>query len=176
MSHSSYALRIASLTVLAGSLVCTGTAPAAADPDPDTGSQSDIDTLSNTLSKGYDLKDCTPQPIAPGQLASLQCGQSPDPNGPAEAKYILFSNGNDLGNMFKASIKDDALANCGNEKSPTKWHQGNTATSNAGQVACGTLQNAAEVIWTIDAKNVLSHIRSSNDDVPALYEWWRNNG
>ena len=174
MSHSSNALRIAALTVLALGLVCTGAAPATADPN--TGNQSDIDTLSNTLSKGYELKDCTPQPIAPGQLASLQCGQSRDPNGPAEAKYILFSNGNDLGNMFKTSIKEETLANCGNEKSPTKWHQGSSATSNAGQVACGTFQNAAEVIWTVDAKNVLSYIRASNNDVPALYEWWRNNG
>ncbi|WP_407685705.1 serine/threonine protein kinase [Mycobacterium sp. HUMS_1102779] len=174
MSHSSNALRVASLTVLAGSLAFTGAAPAAADPN--TGNQSDIDTLSNALSKGYDLKVCAPQPIAPGQLASLQCGQSPDPDGPAEAKYILFSNGNDLGNMFSTSIKEETLANCGNEKSPTKWHQGSSATSNAGQVACGTFQNAAEVIWTVDAKNVLSYIRASNNDVPALYEWWRNNG
>lgn len=174
MSHFNGALRIASLTVLAGSLAFAGSATALADPD--TGNQSDIDTLSHSLSKGYNLTNCTPQQIGPGQLAALQCGQSPDPNGPAEAKFILFGNGNDLGNMFKTSIKEETLTDCGNQKSPTVWHQGTTATSNAGQVACGTFQNAAEVIWTIDAKNVLSYIRASNTDVPPLYEWWRNNG
>ena len=27
-----------------------------------------------------------------------------------------------------------------------------------------------------DAKNVLSYIRGSNNDAPALYQWWRANG
>ncbi len=174
MIQSTRTLRFAAVAALMGGLAFAGTAAASADPD--TGNQSDIDALAGSLSKGYDLKDCTPQPIAPGQLASLQCGQSPDPNGPAEAKYILFGNGDDLANMFKTSIKEDTLTNCGDQKSPTVWHQGSNATSDAGQVACGTFQNAAEVIWTIDAKNVLSYIRASNTDVPPLYEWWRNNG
>jgi hypothetical protein len=43
-------------------------------------------------------------------------------------------------------------------------------------VACGTYQDAAEIIWTTDAKNVLSYIRASNTDVQALYKWWRTNG
>ena len=43
-------------------------------------------------------------------------------------------------------------------------------------MVCGTYQNSAEIIWTTDAKNVLSYIRASNADVPALYQWWRTNG
>jgi hypothetical protein len=43
-------------------------------------------------------------------------------------------------------------------------------------VACGTYQNGAEIIWTTDAKNILSYIRGSNNDVQALYQWWRANG
>jgi hypothetical protein len=174
MSYFTSALRIASVAALMGGWAVAGTAAATADPD--TGNQSDIDALAGSLSKGYDLTDCTPQPIGTGQLASLTCGQSPDPNGPAEAKYILFSNGDDLDAMFKTSIKEEVLANCGDTKSPTVWHQGSTATSNAGQVACGTFQDAAEIIWTTDAKKVWSLIRASNADVPPLYEWWRNNG
>ena len=174
MPHFTHALRIASASVLVCGFAVAGTAAATADPN--MGSQADIDALAGSLSKGYDLKNCTPQPIAPGQLASLQCGQNADPAGPAEAKYILFGNGDDLGAMFKTSIKEDVLTNCGDQKSPTVWHQGSMATSDAGQVACGTFQNAAEVIWTTDAKNVLSYIRAANADVPPLYEWWRNNG
>jgi hypothetical protein len=106
------------------------------------------------------------------ELAALNCGQNPDSGGPVQATYILFSNGNDLAGSFKTNIKDDVLTACGDAQSPTTWHQG----SSTGQVACGTYQNAAEVIWTTDSKNVLSRIRGSNTDVNSLYQWWRTNG
>ena len=174
MSHLSIALRAATATVLIGGFAFAGTAAAAADPT-NTGNSADINTLAASLSKGYGLNNCTAQNITSGELAALTCGQSPDPSGPAQAKYILFSNGNDLGGSFKASIKDDVLTACGDSgQSPTIWHQGSAA--NAGQVACGTYQNAAEIIWTTDAKNILSYIRASNTDVPSLYQWWRANG
>jgi len=49
-------------------------------------------------------------------------------------------------------------------QSPTNWHQG-SATASGGTVACGTYQSAAEIIWTIDAKNVMAYVRASNNDV-----------
>ena len=77
--------------------------------------------------------------------------------------------------MFKDSIKDDTLTACGDAgQSPTPWHQGIPPA--AGTVACGTYQDAAEIIWTIDAKNILAYVRASNSDVSALYQWWRANG
>ena len=174
MSHLSNALRAATAFALAGSFAFAGATTATADPT-NTGSSGDINTLAGSLSKGYGLNNCTAQNLTTGELAALTCGQSPDPAGPAQAKYILFSNGNDLAGSFKASIKDDTLTSCGDAgQSPTTWHQGSNA--NAGSVACGTYQNAAEIIWTTDAKNVLSHIRASNTDVSALYQWWRTNG
>jgi hypothetical protein len=140
-----------------------------------TGTHSNINTLAGNLSKGYGLNNCTAQNIDTGELAVLSCGQSPDPNGPILAKYILFGNSDDLAGSFKASIKDDVLTACGDAgQSPTTWHQG--SSTNLGSVACGTYQNAAEIIWTTDSKNILSYIRGSNTDVPALYEWWRANG
>jgi hypothetical protein len=174
MSHLSNALRAAAATVLAGGFAVAGVATATADPT-NTGSSGDINTLAGSLSKGYGLNNCTAQNLTTGELAALTCGQSPDSSGPAQAKYILFGNGNDLAGSFKASIKDDTLTSCGDAgQSPTTWHQGSNA--NAGSVACGTYQNGAEIIWTTDAKNILSYIRGSNNDVPALYQWWRANG
>ncbi|MDD4868574.1 MAG: serine/threonine protein kinase [Mycobacterium sp.] len=173
MSRLSHGLRIASAAALISGFAFFGTAGATADPN--TGNRADIDILGAAMSKGYDLNNCTPQTVGNGELASLACGQNPDPNGPAQGKYILFGNGNDLAAMFKTSIKGNVLANCGDTASPTVWHQG-SATSNAGQVACGTFQDAAEVIWTNDAKKVLSYIRAANTDVPALFQWWRTNG
>ena len=175
MPHLSKALRAATATVLTGGFAFAGAATATADPTG-TGSPADMNTLVASLSKGYGLNNCTAQNLTTGQLAALTCGQSPDPSGPVQAKYILFSNADNLAGSFKASIKDDVLTACGDSgQSPTTWHQGSNS-ANSGSVACGTYQNAAEVIWTTDAKNVLSYIRGSNTDVPALYQWWRANG
>ncbi|MFZ1178918.1 MAG: serine/threonine protein kinase [Mycobacterium sp.] len=175
MSHLSNALRAATAAALMGTFALASTATATADP-AGTGSSTDINTLAASLSKGYGPNNCTAQNLTSGELAALTCGQSPDPSGPVQAKYILFSNPDDLAGSFKASIKDDVLSACGDSgQSPTTWHQG-SATTNAGQVACGTYQNAAEIIWTTDAKNILSYIRGSNTDIPALYQWWRANG
>ncbi len=165
----------ASSTTASSSITST-TTPAAAPPPAtrNTGTQSDINTLAGALSKGYSLNNCTAQNLTAGELAALSCEQSSDPNGPIQAKYILFRYGDDLAGSFNASIKDDTLTNCGDAQSPTTWHQGNSA--NAGSVACGTYQNAAEIIWTTDARNVLSYIRARDTDVAALYQWWRANG
>lgn len=175
MRHLASRLRTATAAALMGAAF-TSAATATADPATTTASPADLNTLAATLSKGYGLNNCTAQNIIAGELASLTCGQSPDPSGPVQAKYILFTNANNLAAVFKNSIKDDVLTACGdNGQSPSTWHQGSSTTS-AGSVACGTYQNGAEVIWTNDAKNVLSYIRASNTDVPALFQWWRANG
>ncbi|SPM38927.1 hypothetical protein MNAB215_1108 [Mycobacterium numidiamassiliense] len=183
MPHLAAPLRVMTAAALAGGVV-VAMAAATANADPTTtptsstptASPADLNTLAATLSKGYGLNNCTPQNIINGELASLACGQSPDPSGPVQAKYILFTNGGNLATVFKNSIKDDVLTACGDQgQSPTSWHQGSSTTS-AGSVACGTYQNGAEIIWTNDAKNILSYIRASNTDVGSLFQWWRANG
>jgi hypothetical protein len=123
------ALRAATAAVLTGGLAVAGAANAIADPN--TGSPADMNTLAGSLSKGYDLNNCTAQNLTTGQPAALACGQNPDPAGPAQAKYILLNNGDSLAGSFKTSIRDDVL---------------------------------------------ISYIRAPNNDVPALYQWWRANG
>jgi len=175
MSHLTAMLRATTAATLISGFAFAGTATASADP-ANTGNPADINTLAGSLSKGYGLNNCTPQAISGSQLARLTCGQSPDPSGPVQAKYILFSNADDLASSFKASIKDDVLTACGDSgQSPTTWHQGSSTTS-SGSVACGTYQNGAEIIWTTDAKNILSYIRASSTDVGSFYQWWRSNG
>lgn len=158
----------------------TSTTPVASPPTPgsETGSQADINTLANNLSNGYSLNNCTAMPIGGGELAALTCGKSPVAKGPVQAKFMLFSSAADLTRWFNSSIKDDVLVNCGDSATngPAPWHQGPNATTNGGVMACGTYQKAAEIIWTTDAKNVLSYIRASNADMPPLYEWWQANG
>lgn len=176
MSEFSNALKAAMTTALTAGFALAGGGPAAADP-ANSGSPSDINTLAGSLSKGYGLNNCTAQNIDRArQLAALACGQSPDPKGPAQAKYVLFTNADNLATAFRATIKEDVLTPCGDaNQSPSSWHKDGSNAS-AGQAACGTYQNTAEIIWTTDAKKVLSYLRASNADVKALYQWWRANG
>jgi hypothetical protein len=133
--------------------------------------------LAGSLSKGYGLNNC--QPVAAAQLtglvlAELDCGQSPDPAGPASAIYRLLPHADALASDFKNLIQGMALTACGPNTgdSPGKWQQG----QNSGQTACGTQKDVATLTWTTDGKNVLGSIRASNADLNALHDWWLANG
>jgi hypothetical protein len=136
-----------------------------------------INLLAGSLSKGYGLNNCQPaaQPSGP-VLAELDCGQSPDPAGPASAIYRLLPQADALAGDFKNMIQDMSLTTCGQDSGGAPgtwgWHQG----QGAGQAACGTQKNAATLTWTTDGKNVLASIRSSNTDANSLYQWWLANG
>jgi len=174
MSPLTNALRAATAVALMGGSPIVGTATATADPG--TGSSTDINTLAGSLSKGYGVDDCQAVQLSGPVLADLDCGQNPDANGPAAGVYQLFSNPGDLAAAFTSDVNGVSLSECGdNGESPGTWRQGSSGQT-AGQVACGTYKNAAVIIWTTDSKNVLSHIRASNADVNALYQWWRTNG
>ena len=172
MGHLTNPLRCAAAAALVGSFAYMGVATANADP---------TDTLTGALSKGYSSSNCSSQPVSevkdafPTVQAVLMCGQSTDSLGPSGGKYFLFPSSADVGSAFTKLITSDQLTNCGDAKSPTTWHQG-SSTDSAGQVACGTDDGKAEVIWTTDAKNILSFVRASNGDTAALYQWWRTNG
>ena len=166
MSYLTTTLRASTAAAVISGFAFAGIATAAADP---------TDALAGSLSKGYSPSNCTSQSPPTGVAAVLQCGQNSDTSGPVFAKYMLFNNASDLASSFTNSINSDTLTNCGDAKSPTVWHQGNS-TDSAGQVACGTYQGQAEVIWTTDAKSVMSLIRGSSGDTASLYQWWRANG
>ncbi len=175
MRHLCKALRAPTTAACMGAFAFAGNAVATADPGY-TGTPADINTLAASMSKGYGLNNCTAATISGNQRAALICGQNPDPSGPVQAKYYLFAGADAMNAFFETNIKEDVLSACGNAntKSPSPWHRG--STTNAGQMACGTYQNAAEIIWTNDAKNVVSYIRGSGSDASALYQWWQSNG
>jgi hypothetical protein len=174
MSHFTHALRAATVVALMTGSTVVGTVVATADPG--TGTSADINTLAGSLSKGYGLNNCQPAALSGPILAELDCGQNPDSSGPAAGVYQLYSSGSELAASFTGGLQGVSLAACGDSgQSPGTWHQGSSGQT-AGQVACGTYKNAAVITWTTDAKNVLSHIRASNTDVSALYQWWRTNG
>jgi hypothetical protein len=160
-----------------GSLACLGTATATADPN--TGNPSDVNILAASLSKGDNLNNCKSAPMTEkGEVAELQCGQSPDSSRPATGADALFSNGADLATTFNNTSKGTTLTagggRGGSRQSPTTWSQGSSGQS--GQLACMTANNQAAVAWTIDSKNVSAQITASNGDVSSLYKWWQSNG
>jgi hypothetical protein len=172
MSHPRKTLRAATAAAFTATLFCVGVPTATADNNA---------TLISALSKGYSASNCSSQ--APSEVqgsfnatvvAVLQCGQNTDSSGPMGGKYFLFANSADTASSFTKLISSDTLANCGDAKSPTTWHQG--SSDSAGQVACGTDSGQAEVLWTVDSKNVLAFVRASNGDTAALYKWWQSNG
>jgi hypothetical protein len=173
MSPLTAALRATSASALIGGFALASAATSTADPS------ADVNTLAGTMSKGYSLSNCAPQPpTSGGVLAQIACNQNPDANGPAGAQYFLLPSADALASTFKTSIHQDGinLTNCGDAQSPASWSQ---QGSQAGQVACATVQQqggVAQIMWTTDAKNVMSFIRASNSDVPSLYKWWLTNG
>lgn len=172
MTHRATTLRAITAAALVSSFGGFGAAIASADP---------TDAFSGALSKGYSSSNCSSQAVSevqsifPTVQSVLLCGQNSDSSGPSGAKYFLFPNGSDTASAFTKLISSDTLTKCGDADSPTTWHQGSSGAS-AGQVACGTDEGKAEVIWTVDAKNVLAFVRASNSDTAALYQWWRSNG
>jgi hypothetical protein len=172
MSHLSNALRAASAAALIGGFAIVGAAPATADPN--TGSSADINTLAALLAKGYGPNNCKSGDISgTKELAEFDCGQNPDPNGPAAAVYMLFGSGTDLSSAFSANLKDMTFNNCGADiQSPGTWSQNGQT---GGQVACGSYQGAAVILWTTDSKNMLGHLRGSSTDIGPLYKWWQAN-
>ncbi|BDB40280.1 MULTISPECIES: serine/threonine protein kinase [Mycobacterium] len=172
MTHRANALRGITAAAVVASFGCFGAGTASADP---------TDAFAGSLSKGYNSSNCSSQSVSEVQSAFptvqsvLVCGQNSDSSGPSGAKYFLFPNSSDMASAFTKLIAGDTLANCGDAKSPTTWHQG-SSTDSAGQVACGTDDGKAEVIWTVDAKNVVAFVRGSGGDTAALYKWWQANG
>jgi hypothetical protein len=133
--------------------------------------------LATSLSKGYGLNNC--QPVAADKLtglvlAQLDCGQSPDPAGPASATYQLLPHADALAADFKSMTQDMAMTACSPDtaQSPGTWQQGQAG----GQRACGTQKDVATITWTTDGKNVLGSIHSANADMAALHQWWLSNG
>ena len=150
---------------------------ATAQAKPNQGTPGDINTLAGYLSRGYNLKNCAPQPLLANVVARLECNRNPDPSGPAGAQYFLFAEPTYVVTTFKNAIHQPGvnLEHCGNATSPTTWVDG---TSTAGQVACVTIGQqggVAEIIWTNDARNMFGFVRGTNPNLAPLYQWWQSN-
>ena len=123
------------------------------------------------LPAGYPSGTCTPTTPKPNSIwvnavAMVDCGQNTNPGGPSRAVYGLFANPDVLNKAFNDDIADVQLMNCpGEGQSPDSWHYDKTPTVTAGMVACATYKNQPNVIWSNQAKLMLSDVFG---DPPAI--------
>jgi serine/threonine kinase PknH len=114
-------------------------------------------------------------PPAPGALATVDCQKSEQPGGPELARYSLFSNQDDLQTHFDQGLKqnDEMLACPGADSdAPQDWDYKSDNNTPAGQVACGTYQGNADIMWSQHKELLLADVQSA--DLPSLHDWWLN--
>jgi serine/threonine-protein kinase len=134
--------------------------------------------LLGLLPAGYPTGTCTPttpktNSIWVNALAMLDCDQNTNAGGPSRAVYGLFANPVVLKKAFDDDIALMQLANCPDGgPSPDSWHYDKTPGVTAGMVACGTYKNHPNVIWTNEAKRVLSDALGDPPTIEDLHGWW----
>jgi hypothetical protein len=132
--------------------------------------------LLNSLPTGYGPGVCNPRARVQGALATVDCGQNSDPDGPTVARYSLFATDIALQNAFDASVKgDDQLSLCpGTDAAPDTWFHTATPNEVAGSIACGTYRNNAVLAWTNKSTLVLANVQGGPQGPTAdqLTNWW----
>jgi serine/threonine-protein kinase len=154
-------------------------AAVAKTPPPSTAAPTDDQArLISLLPPGYLAGTCTPATPESGSIwvhavAMVTCGQNTQPGGPTRATYGLFATPDRLKRAFDNDIANVNLVNCpGEGRSPVSWHYDQTPNDMAGLIACGTYNNHPNVIWTNDAKLMLSDVSGDPATVEDLHTWW----
>jgi serine/threonine-protein kinase len=125
---------------------------------------------------GYPTSVCeAASPPSPGALATIDCAKSVQPGGPEAARYSIFADKDQLILHFNESLKEnDETLRCpgADADSPIDWNFKSKPDEVAGQVACGTYQGNADVMWTQYDALMLADVQSTNMD--ELHTWWLN--
>ncbi len=138
--------------------------------------------LLSFLPSGYASGTCTPTTPKPdsvwnGAVAMYNCGQNTNQGGPSRAVYGLFANPTMLKQAFNDDIAAVDLMNCpGGGPSPDSWHYEKTPTVAAGMLACGTYKNRPNVIWSNEARLMLSDVFGDPATIDELHSWWAKYG
>lgn len=140
----------------------------------DSGGSGFDDQLRAFIPAGYPVSACTPaRPPTPGALATMDCTQSTQSGGPEVARYSLFADRDLLIQQFNGSLKEnDETLRCPNfdADSPADWNYKKDPDVVAGQVACGTYQGNADIMWSQYDGLVLADVQSKS--LEDLHAWW----
>ena len=139
---------------------------------PPSGYNSDDEKLIGFIGTGGYLRStCTPQhPAKDGALSTLECDAVD--GGPDSGTFWLYGDSGALDDAFKNVTANVSLQTCPDgTASPGKWHYTTSATQTAGQLACGTENGQATVVWTENTKQFLAVVHGPA--LPALFTWWQ---
>ena len=143
-----------------------------------TNEQSFDSKLMALLPAGYDNAACQAvHPPSTGALATVDCGQTSTPGGPANARYSLFGDQGTLDSHFDVATKENSeLFQCpgSGTDSPTTWHYTDTPDNVEGRIACGTYNNAPDLVWSKNSDLLLADAQGPNMD--DLHNWWLKYG
>lgn len=130
--------------------------------------------LMGLLSGGHDSSNCEPAaPPAAGAVATVDCTQAITPGGPAFTRYSLFDDKTTLDAAFQEAVAvNSELLQCPSSgvESPTTWHYTETPDQVVGQIACGTYNDNADLVWTNN--EVLLLADAQGPDLEDLHSWW----
>ena len=119
---------------------------------------------------GYRSSDCSPVDPESPAVGEMDCNSIS--RGPDSARFWIYSSVTDLNTGFDDVLRQHSNETCpGGAQSPGTWHYDKNPDQNAGQLACGTFQGQASVVWTDETKLVLGSVKGS--DLPTLYGWWK---
>jgi serine/threonine protein kinase len=168
------AVVVAIVLLATGILTSGGSGPTTSTTPrvPPSGYTADDDKLVGLIAhSGYLRSTCTPQhPAKDGALSTLECDALN--GGPESATFWLYGDQGALDDPFKNVTSNATLQTCPDgTASPGKWHYTNNPTAMAGQLACGTDNGQANVMWTEDSKEFVALIRGSA--LPDLFTWWQ---
>jgi serine/threonine kinase PknH len=157
----------------------TTEAPKTPTRAPRTTTEQSFDSkLMAMLPAGYNNDTCQQvHPPATGALATVDCGQTSTPGGPANARYSLFADQPTLDSHFDVAIKENSeLFQCPGSgiDSPTTWHYTDTPAKIEGRIACGTYNNRPDLVWSKNTDMLLADAQGPNMD--DLHKWWLGYG
>ena len=155
-----------------GTSTTTSTTTSATTTTTSTESNQPLQTLYRLLPPGYDSTNCTPASNPNGRaLATVDCGQTSDPNSPPTARFSILPDLASLASEFQAGVNEDSAKECpGGPQSPTTWHQDATPDVPAGSLLCGTFNDVPDLMWTKDDGLLLGDLQGP--DLTALYQHW----
>jgi hypothetical protein len=129
-----------------------------------------------------DFSDCADsEPVGDGDIAAATCGATTTQPGPQAASFYLYEDQGTLDSVFAADIAEEGIGpmseggDCTTAQGVIDW-QVNGATG--GQVACAILDGEVVLGWTDNDHLIEGVVRapgSTQADLAALTEWWRNN-
>jgi hypothetical protein len=131
--------------------------------------------LLRQLPKGYVAASCAPVAPPESMLAQVDCDNNSDPGGPHSATYTLAGDKAALDAVFGAAMRGATRVNCpGNIRSPGPWRRNATPDKISGQLFCGLREGQPTVVWTDDARLMVSAVRAGplGPTFPQMYEWW----